>query len=77
MQIANKQLFDLKKKIETATPQQMALLQKKAEDQKKSTILAEKPNWWKKRTQLEKNLLIGGSVLAIGVAIYFIRKRKK
>ena len=64
------QLFDVKKKIETATPEQMALLQKKAQEQQKKSVEVENQNWWKKRTKLEKGLIIGGSVLIVFGAIY-------
>jgi hypothetical protein len=74
MLLPNQQLFDLKKQIETATPQQMALLQKKAEQQFEQT---KKVSWWKSKTNTQKGLIIGGSILAISVAIYFIRKRRK
>jgi hypothetical protein len=71
------QLFDVKKKIETATPEQMALLQKKAQEQQKKSVEVENQNWWKKRTKLEKGLIIGGSVLIIVGAICLFKRRKK
>jgi hypothetical protein len=71
------QLFDVKKKIETATPEQMALLQKKAQEQQKKSVEVENQNWWKKRTKLEKGLIIGGSVLIVVGAIYLFTRRKK
>lgn len=73
MPLPTQALFDLKKNIETATPEQMALLQKKAE----ATKTAEKKSWWSSKTKTQKGLIIGGGVVVVGLLFFGISKAIK
>lgn len=42
-----------------------------------ATTNESKLNWWQKRTKTQKGFIIGGSILAVGVIVFFIAKAIK
>ncbi len=65
-------VFDVKNQIEKLTPEQMALLNKKAEEKNLKT---NKSTWWSKRTKTQKSIIVGGSLLVIGLISYRLYKK--
>lgn len=43
--------------------------------QPKIETKSKKPSWWQKRTKTQKNLIIGGSILIVGLVGYLIYKK--